>query len=122
MMASNIMDKDLKNLRNERWEKAFSESAVQESEQIHMNRKAMIVIEHLLQASDVAHTMQHWHIYQKWNECLFEEMHCAYKAGRAKKDPAEFVYLLVVTTSTRVVTSDLWGDYLSLLPSSIRLN
>jgi class 3 adenylate cyclase len=92
VMATDIMDKDLKNLRNERWEKAFSDSAVQESERTHVNRKATIVIEHLMQASDVAHTMQHWHIYRKWNERLFEEMYCAYKAGRAEKDPAEFWY------------------------------
>jgi 3'5'-cyclic nucleotide phosphodiesterase len=30
------------------------------------NRKATIVIEHIIQASDIAHTMQHWHIYRKW--------------------------------------------------------
>jgi class 3 adenylate cyclase len=93
VIATDIMDKDLKNLRNERWEKAFSELADdQESERTRVNRKATIVIEHLIQASDVAHTMQHWHIYRKWNERLFEEMHCAYKAGRAEKDPAEFWY------------------------------
>jgi class 3 adenylate cyclase len=92
VMATDIMDKDLKKLRSERWEKAFSESADQESERTRVNRKATIVIEHLIQASDVAHTMQHWHIYRKWNERLFEEMHCAYKAGRAEKDPAEFWY------------------------------
>jgi hypothetical protein len=27
------------------------------------NRKATILIEHIIQASDVAHTMQHWHVY-----------------------------------------------------------
>jgi hypothetical protein len=30
--------------------------------------KATIVIEHIIQASDVAHTMQHRHVYQKWLE------------------------------------------------------
>ena len=54
------MDKDLKELRNARWEKAFSEGAVTESAADAINRKATIVIEHLIQASDVAHTMQHW--------------------------------------------------------------
>ena len=44
------------------------------------------------QASDVAHTMQHWHVYREWNERLFVEMYCAYKAGRAKKNPAEYWY------------------------------
>jgi hypothetical protein len=35
-----------------------------------INRKATIVIEHLLQASDVSHTMQHWQVYIEWNEKL----------------------------------------------------
>jgi len=54
------MDKDLKALRNARWDTAFSESQsdINEDKQIAINRKATIVIEHLIQASDVAHTMQ----------------------------------------------------------------
>lgn len=39
-----------------------------------------------------AHTMQHWHIFRKWNERLFMEMYKAYKEGRAEKDPSEFWY------------------------------
>merc|ERR1711935_1311946 len=91
--ATDIIDKDLKNARNKRWEKAFSvERSSQESmspleEQI--NRKATIVIEHIIQASDVAHTMQHWHVYKRWNEKLFEEMYLAYKNGRSNKDPTD---------------------------------
>ena len=93
VMATDIMDKDLKALRNARWEKAFSEgSRLGESNKTNINRKATIVIEHLIQASDVAHTMQHWHIYRKWNENLFKEMYYAYKAGRSEKNPAEFWY------------------------------
>jgi hypothetical protein len=91
VLATDIMDKDLKQLRNARWEKAFS-SDHQESERDRINRKATIVIEHLIQASDVAHTMQHWSVYRKWNERLFKEMYKAYKEGRADKDPAEFWY------------------------------
>ena len=70
VMATDIMDKDLKELRNARWAKAFSESAMgqPESEKDAVDRKATIVIEHIIQASDVSHTMQHWHIYRKWNE------------------------------------------------------
>ena len=54
--------------------------------------KATIVIEHLIQASDISHTMQHWHIYRKWNERLFCELNEAFKAGRMSKNPAEFWY------------------------------
>jgi class 3 adenylate cyclase len=92
IMATDIMDKDLKNLRNYRWEKAFAKADIQEDVLDNVNRKATIVIEHLIQASDIAHTMQHWHVYLKWNERLFNEMHEAYLAGRADKDPSEGWY------------------------------
>ena len=36
--------------------------------------------------------MQHWHVYQKWNERLFHEMYSAYRLGRADKDPTEGWY------------------------------
>jgi hypothetical protein len=65
VMATDIADKDLKQLRNARWDRAFSDSVsegVQESKADSVNRKATIVIEHLIQASDVAHTMQHWYV------------------------------------------------------------
>ena len=87
-MATDIMDKDLKALRNNRWERAFSERAATQNERETVNRKATIVIEHLIQASDVAHTMQHWHVYRKWNERLFFEMYKAYAEGRAETDPS----------------------------------
>lgn len=56
------------------------------------NRKATIILEHLLQASDIAHTMQHWEVFRKWNENLYREMYLAYLSGRAEKDPIEFWY------------------------------
>ena len=31
---------------------------------------------------------QHWHIYQKWNARLFEEMYSAYRKGRMENDPS----------------------------------
>jgi len=97
VMATDIMDKDLKQLRNKRWEKAFTplpddNSVERETYQDQINRKATIVLEHLIQASDVCHTMQHWHVYRKWNERLFEEMYHAYRTDRAKADPRTFWY------------------------------
>jgi hypothetical protein len=92
VMATDIVDKELKALRDARWEKAFSESAMGSCSKTDVDRKATIVIEHLIQASDVAHTMQHWHIYRKWNERFFLECYKAYKDGRAEKDPSEFWY------------------------------
>jgi len=42
-MATDIVDKDLKNLRNARWDKAFK--GEEEDEDKDVNRKATIVIE-----------------------------------------------------------------------------
>jgi class 3 adenylate cyclase len=93
VMATDIMDKDLKALRDGRWSKAFLEAPqTLESARDTDNRKATIVIEHLMQASDIAHTMQHFDIYQKWNELLFAEMYEAYVNGRADTDPSELWY------------------------------
>ena len=97
VMATDIADKDLKTLRNNRWDKAFkidqNQSTFSSQEQKDaINRKATIVIEHLIQASDVSHTMQHWHVFRKWNQSLFEEMYEAYRMGRAATNPADFWY------------------------------
>jgi hypothetical protein len=94
VMATDIFDKELQSLRKNRWDKAFRHisQAIDESEEDDRNRKATIVIEHLIQASDVAHTMQHWHIYQKWNERLFAEMTNAYQNGRMGNNPADGWY------------------------------
>jgi class 3 adenylate cyclase len=96
VMATDIADKDLKNLRNARWAKAFDDDAVssikKNQSKADVDRKATIVIEHLIQASDIAHTMQHWHVYRKWNERLFTEMYQAFLDGRAEKDPSTFWY------------------------------
>ncbi|KAL3944053.1 MAG: hypothetical protein SGBAC_001881 [Bacillariaceae sp.] len=91
VLATDIMDKELGSLRKDRWNKAFNEEVV-EDQMKAVNRKATIVIEHIIQASDIAHTMQHWHIYRKWNSRLFEEMYKAYTEGRAEKNPAQTWY------------------------------
>jgi hypothetical protein len=95
VLATDITDKDLKTLRNQRWVKAFntpSERGLSTGDvgRDAVNRKATIVMEHLIQASDVSHTMQHWHVYLKWNERLFQELYKAWKEGRAASNPAEF--------------------------------
>jgi hypothetical protein len=92
-MATDIFDKELKAFRNSRWEKAFLEATIDHylhHESAHY--RAAIVIEHIIQASDVAHTMQTWGIYRKWNERLFLEMYGAFVEGRAEKDPSDGWY------------------------------
>lgn len=64
ILATDIMDKDLGSLRKARWNKAFAKgnnsetvpSTPNPSGDEDLNRKATIVLEHLVQASDVAHT------------------------------------------------------------------
>jgi len=96
VLATDIADKDLGAGRKARWDKAFklgdAANHVDENPRDEVNRKATIVIEHLIQASDIAHTMQHWHVYRKWNERLYAEMQKAYVEGRTLGDPAEKWY------------------------------
>jgi 3'5'-cyclic nucleotide phosphodiesterase len=93
VMATDIMDADLKAIRNCRWNKAFAKYPLLEDPSCTVNRKATIVIDHMIQASDVCHTMQHWHIYRKWNERLFMEMTKAYHEGHAENNPADTWYV-----------------------------
>ena len=94
VMATDIMDADMLALRKKRWEKAFDPSLSGEPFllDVDVNRKATIVIEHIIQASDVAHTMQHWHIFIKWNTKLYRELYRAYVDGHSEKDPSEGWY------------------------------
>jgi hypothetical protein len=76
VLATDIFDKDMKSIRETRWDKAFQYANLpseEVTEEIHTkleptkrpladiddtDLKATIVMEHLIQASDVAHTMQ----------------------------------------------------------------
>ncbi|CAB9498657.1 Receptor-type guanylate cyclase gcy [Seminavis robusta] len=96
VLATDIFDAELKAKREERWAKAFSETdcsiAVGNVQGAVNDVRATVVLEHIIQASDVSHCMQHWHVYQKWNRRLLMEMHKAYKAGRMGIDPFTFWY------------------------------
>mmetsp|Transcript_40235 Transcript_40235/g.97128 ORF Transcript_40235/g.97128 Transcript_40235/m.97128 type:complete len:1135 (-) Transcript_40235:1806-5210(-) len=91
VMATDIMDKELSAARKARWEIAFN-AELNEDPVTASNRKATIVLEHLIQASDVAHTMQHWHIYRRWNERLYNEMHKAFDNNRGASNPTDGWY------------------------------
>jgi hypothetical protein len=101
VMATDIVDRDLASSRNARWKAAFDNNnsttdvdatVVATDDEDTQHRKATIVLELLLQASDVSHTMQHWHVYCKWNERLFLEMYTAYLDGRSDCDPSKIWY------------------------------
>ena len=61
VLATDIFDKELNDLRKSRWERAFSDGPCDN------NLRATIVMEHIIQGSDVSHTMQHWNIYRVSN-------------------------------------------------------
>lgn len=97
VLATDILDNELHYLRKKRWDTAFDagnndpERHTQQQQQ-QQHRKATIVMEHIIQASDVAHTMQHWQIFCKWNERLFLEQYKAYVAEETDRDPAQGWY------------------------------
>jgi hypothetical protein len=97
VLATDIADRQINEERQVKWERAFAETKASEQSglqrQEEMNRKATVVIEQIIQVSDVAHTMQHWHIYRRWNERLFHEMHEAFSSGRVAVDPSTNWYV-----------------------------
>jgi hypothetical protein len=96
VLATDVMDKELGNVRKRRWDLAFRTQALHASSHGDTsyigNRKATIIIEYLMQASDVAHTMQHWQIYITWNEKFFQECYQAFLDCRSDRDPREGWY------------------------------
>lgn len=97
VLATDIVDKELKDARNARWSRVFggvsgAATTMTAGEEEADRLKATIVLEHLIQASDVVHTMQHWHVYIKWNACFFREMYHAYQQGRADQNPVDSWY------------------------------
>ena len=94
VMATDIMDRDMVLLRKNRWSKAFDSFVADGGDggKLDVNRKATIVIEHIIQASDVAHTMQHWHVYLKWNARLYKERYRSFKNGHINEDPNDRWY------------------------------
>lgn len=113
VIATDIFDRELGALRANRWKAAFQKdrNGQKRLSQKDLDRRTTIVIEHLvspflrqmqsicsslnvlqIQASDVAHTMQHFTVYLKWNRRLFQEMYSAFATGRSAKDPSENWY------------------------------
>mmetsp|Transcript_41571 Transcript_41571/g.126014 ORF Transcript_41571/g.126014 Transcript_41571/m.126014 type:complete len:1447 (-) Transcript_41571:64-4404(-) len=97
VIATDIADKERRAGEKKRWETAFNDVTQWQDEwqglgehqlaKVDISLKATVVLEQIVLASDVAHTMQHWLTYVKWNEKLYKELWSAYKSGRAEKDP-----------------------------------
>jgi 3'5'-cyclic nucleotide phosphodiesterase len=95
VLATDIADADLRQARQERWQRAFGDEASIHSSLSSpymsptalQSLQALLSIETLLQVSDLAHTMQHWEVYRKFNERFYCECIVAYEKGRADTDP-----------------------------------
>mmetsp|Transcript_1046 Transcript_1046/g.2212 ORF Transcript_1046/g.2212 Transcript_1046/m.2212 type:complete len:1145 (-) Transcript_1046:169-3603(-) len=95
VLATDLLDEELRTIRKTRWEKAFVEQHLDDyGEESRRNYQATVLLEHVIQAADIAHTMEHWNEYQKWNQRLFAECFEAYQQGRAhkKENPSECWY------------------------------
>ena len=88
VLATDFFNDNAQALRNERWDKAFRDDGNGVSlEGESSNLKATVVIESLVQASDISHTMQPWTIYQQWNERLFREKCMIFDTRPSSKEP-----------------------------------
>ena len=97
VLATDIADKERSAAGKIRWQKAFHPSNenvldVSETQENIRSLKATLVFEQIMQASDVSHTMQHWHTFKKWNKRLYSELSKAYREGRGATDPRENWY------------------------------
>jgi hypothetical protein len=91
VIATDIFGKEQNKFRKDRWEKAFDWAGKLSDSEIN-DMRATVVMELILQASNVGHTMQLFQEYRKWNHKLFSELNKAFRAGRMGADPKSFWY------------------------------
>ena len=92
VMATDSSNKESMPSRLARFEEEFSEKNRRNTSKHALDRKATLALEILMASSDVFHATQNWHLYQKWNERLFQENYAAYQGGRLQQDPSIFWY------------------------------
>lgn len=89
VMATDLFDKQHNDRFESRWKVGFPDSTIPERVGASRNLQATLIVETMVRAADIAHTMQHWQVYRKWNVRLFEETYQAFVDGRSSKDPSE---------------------------------
>lgn len=85
-LATDITCTQMRSVQEDRFSLIFHESRSCPPEEL-AGRKLVVLLDLVMQASDISHTMQHWDTYIKWNKCLLRESYTAFKEGRADKDP-----------------------------------
>jgi 3'5'-cyclic nucleotide phosphodiesterase len=102
-VATDLFDPALQSFRDGRGRAAFgandgslssshSSSHRKEDAIKKINLQKTVLLEYIVQASDIVHTMQHFTIFEKWNRKLFQEEYDAFRAGRVTQDPSEVWY------------------------------
>ena len=89
VLATDSADPELATQRNMRWSRVFTESS-NDHDTVH--GKATLVIEHLMQLSDVGYRVQHYHLFRKWNKRHFIERKIAFIREREELNPKDFWY------------------------------
>lgn len=102
VMCTDLHDDEINRWRLDRWNTAFKDYGETEPTRELFDRKATVVIENLIQMADIAHTMQHWPTYRRWNDRLFEEAANAHRIGRGSINPAATWYQEEVSFFDRI--------------------
>jgi 3'5'-cyclic nucleotide phosphodiesterase len=89
VIATDLFDNGLKRKRLRHFGQVFHP---EKSSSVQTSQKAAVLVELILQVSDVIHTMQHWDVYQKWNQFLLEETYVAYQSGHGTTEPTDTWY------------------------------
>jgi len=93
VLSTNRTDEGLLSQRKQRWAVAFHRTGQELSLSVEdRNRRAIALLELLMQASDIFHATSTWQLYQKWSERQFMEVNKGYKTGRLMQNPMVFWY------------------------------
>lgn len=102
VLATDISGVDRSAMRKLRWQRAFQqrhslleiigECGGPDAARSQRSLRSAVILEQIMQAADVAHTMQHWDTFKKWNLRLYRELSKGYRDGRGAFDPREGWY------------------------------
>ena len=117
IIATDLYDTEFSMVRNERWEAVFCAGTEENID--NCNQKTTILMEYIMQSSEIAHTMEKWPIYLKWNKQLLQESYQAYKNGRVDEDPfstwytsqLKFLDEQALPLVTKLQQSGIFGSY-----------
>ena len=91
--------------------------------------RASSVLEQMIQAADVAHSMQSWPIFMKWNTKLYDELWAAKLAGRGPdvsanwfKGQIGFFDFYIIPLAKRLLQCGVFGEMSDLFLENLKKN